>query len=350
MSGVTTSKLYVPTLKKKGWKETLVGRINTGKVVPIVGNMLCNDMIFGSHQGLLDGWAETLEYPLPGRRLLPRMTQYEHIRLKADGADNRAIKELFLQYIDAALEQVADAQLVAKLREDVNYSRLKFSQKAERVQRPAFTEDSENALLLLAGLPLPIYLTTSYHDAIEMALRKVGKTPQSELCYWERDLRTIPSVFDDDAYTPDDKHPLVFHLHGRDSYPNSLVLTEDDHFDFLVAIAESRAVAVTNSTGAEQRDAAKDAIPVRVRQALADSALLLLGYGLHDWDFRTLLRGVIKPSTTNNSPKSIALQLDVEERQHNYVNDYLRYEAEFQVEWKSATAFMQEIYQLWQNQ
>lgn len=346
MMATATPKFVIPNLKKKSWKEALVDQINEGKVVPIISAALCNDLIFGSHQELMEGWAATIEYPLPGRRLLPRTTQYEHILLKADGADNRRVKMRYDEYITRVLEKVADPQLWQPLADDTRYDQFSFSQKAAKVKLPALDDGEENPLLLLASLPLPIYITTSYHDALFMALEAANKTPRAEICYWDRNLRAIPSVFDDDDYTPDPQNPLIFHLHGRDAYRDSLVLTEDDYLDFLVALAQSRGDAVTNRTAANPSDANRDAIPVRVRQALADSSLLLLGFGLFDWDFRTLFRGVIKPSATSKSPKSVALQLDIDERQREYVEKYLRYEAQFEVELKSPTAFLQELHRL----
>jgi hypothetical protein len=335
-------KLKVPLRKseEQGWKETLVRRINEGKVLPVVGNALCDDLIFGSHAGLLDIWAQVIEYPLPGRRVLPRMAQYEHVRRKAQpGGDDRAVRESYLEFVNDMLDQVADPKLLAEARDDVNYSRFTFSQKAQRLHRPNFADGMENPLLLLAQLDLPIFVTTSYHDCLEMALTHAGKTPHPEICYWDRRLLAIPSVLGNPAYEPS--------IHGRDQYTDSLVITEDDHLDFLVAIAESKSVAVTNSAVARQADVAKPAIPLRVRQALADSSLLLLGYSVYDWDFRSLFRGVIRPSTTSNSPKSVALQLDVDERQRSYVTNYLLHEARFEVEWTAPLPFMQEIYHLW---
>ncbi len=340
---IATPKFVIPNLKKKGWKEALVDQISEGKVLPIVSAALCNDLIFGSHQALMEGWAATIEYPLPGRRLLPRTTQYEHILLKAEGADNRRIKMLYDEYVTGVLEQVAEAQLWQQLADDTRFAQFSFSQKAAKVKRPPLDDAEENPLLLLASLDLPIYITTSYHAALAAALEAAGKTPHEEICYWDRNLRAIPSVFDDDNYEPTPQEPLIFYLHGRDTYRDSLVLTEDDYLDFLVAIAQSRGDAITSRIPG---DASRDAIPVRVRQALADSSLLLLGFGLFDWDFRTLFRGVIRPSATGKSPKSVALQLDLDERYSDYVGKYLRYEAQFEVELKSPTAFLQELHRM----
>ena len=47
------------------------------------------------------------------------------------------------------------------------------------------------------------------------------------------------SVFEEDPeYKPDKDNPLVYHLFGRLDIPESLVLTEDDYFDFLVGVTK----------------------------------------------------------------------------------------------------------------
>lgn len=236
-----------------------------------------------------------------------------------------------------------------QLVDDTKYNSFSFSEKAAKVKRPALDNGEANPLLLLADLPLPIYITTSYHDALTLALKAAGKTPHAEICYWDRNLRSVASVFDDGDYDPDPQQPLVFHLHGRDRYRDSLVLTEDDYLDFLVAIAQSRGDAITSRPVTQSGDASRDAIPVRVRQALADSSLLLLGFGLFDWDFRTLFRGVIKPNATSKSPKIVALQLNVDAHQREYVQNYLRHEAQFEVEWQATVDFLYELHQLRQQ-
>ena len=41
-------------------------------------------------------------------------------------------------------------------------------------------------------------------------------------------------------YRPGRDQPLVYHMHGFDEYPASLVLTEDDYLEFLVAILRDK--------------------------------------------------------------------------------------------------------------
>jgi hypothetical protein len=74
------------------------------------------------------------------------------------------------------------------------------------------------------------------------------------------------------------QHPLVYHLFGRLSVPESLVITEDDYFDYLLRIADN----------AE----AKNPIANAVAAALTLHALVFIGFRLDDWSFRVLLRSI----------------------------------------------------------
>ena len=182
--------------------------------------------------------------------------------------------------------------------------------------------------MVLAEFPLPIYLTTSYHDFIEVALRRAGKKPRTEICRWHKGLDGIPSVLDG-TYEPSKDEPLVYHLHGFDAYPGSMVLTEDDHLDYLVAISQN----VGRGT---------DPIPRRIRQALADSSLLLLGYGLRSWDFRVIFWGLIKPRPLQQT--SVYIQLVPSDTEREYLQKYLG-EFDFRVYWGDIRRYTQELHQ-----
>ncbi len=188
------------------------------------------------------------------------MTQYLSVMKKADPelrADHYYIKKLFLDFLREALFSDSDEDLLEELKEDVNWDKLPFTDIALQLEHPPFSKGQENPLLLLADLPLPVYLTTSYHNLMEAALKKNGKSPRSEFCRWSKSLEGIPSVFKTDSkYEPSKDEPLVYHLYGTDEHPDLLVLTEDDYLDFLVTISANN-----------------DAIAPRVRQALADSSL-----------------------------------------------------------------------------
>ena len=322
---------------KKGWQETLIDRIQQGKVLPLISNVVTNRLVFSSHRDLVESWAEYIEYPLDDDRLdLTRLTQFQSVMDKANPdikADNDYIKEAYLDFLHKALLSIADQELVEELKKEANLAALPFSQKAERLEYPSFADGQQNLLLLLADLPLPIYLTTSYHSFMETALLKAGKKPRTEICHWHSRLDSVPSAFSaDPAYEPTPQEPLVYHLHGLDKHPESLVLTEDDHLDFLVTISRDM-----------------DAVPVRIRQALADSSLILLGYSLRDWDFRVIFRGMIKPGTVQNRPKSVFIQLLDNPHERTFLQNYLYQEAKFEVYWGNTTNFLQEIWQGWRG-
>jgi hypothetical protein len=180
----------------------------------------------------------------------------------------------------------------------------------------------------LAVAPLPIYITTSYHNFLEVALKKARKDPQTEICRWHDGLNTIPSVFEREAfYEPTPEQPLVYHLHGFDQYPKSLVLTEDDHLDFLTNISRDQ-----------------EAIHQRVNQALTESSLVILGYSVRQWDFRVLFRGVIKPRPQPVQVTNVvAIQLERIPLEKEFVEKYLHH-VRFEVEWASPVEFIQEVF------
>ncbi len=99
--------------------------------------------------------------------------------------------------------------------------------------------------------------------------------------------------------------------------------------DFLVAISQN--------LGRES-----DPIPRRVRQAMADSSLLLLGYNLRSWDFKVLFWGLIKPRPLAQT--SVSIQLVPEEVEREYLQKYLS-EYEFKVYWGDIEQYTQELYQ-----
>ncbi len=328
------AKFNVGTIEeeKVGTKETIISRMAQGKVLPIISNTLSNQLVFGSHEDIVESWAEYISYPFPDKLNLTRMTQYRSVLYKADPelkADDVYIKERYLEFLSRVIRQLADKELLKALDKETSAERLSFSRIAERLELPDLTGGSENPLLLLAELPVPIYLTTSYHNFLEVALRRAGKEPRVEICYWDRRLRSIPSIFEKDpAFSPTPTEPLIYHLHGLDAYPSSLVITEDDHLDFMVNISMDR-----------------EGLPLPVRRALADYSLVMLGYGLRDWDFRVLFRGLIMTSNDRRRPVSVSIQIIGDDEEKNYLQNYLNQEGEFDVYWQDPVAFLKDIWQ-----
>jgi SIR2-like domain len=194
---------------------------------------------------------------------------------------------------------------------------------------------------VLAGLPLSIYITTDVTNLLADALTAAGKEPQVELCRWNEDIAQLPSIYDQEPnYRPDDKRPLVYHLFGRLHEPDSLILTEDDYFDYLIGVTSN-----------------KDLIPGAVRRALADTALLFLGFQMDDWNFRVLFRSIMSQEGGRRRSKytHVAAQIDPEEgrilepeRARRYLERYFQ-DADISIYWGSAEDFAQELQRRWQG-
>ncbi|RLT42892.1 MAG: hypothetical protein DWI57_05100 [Chloroflexi bacterium] len=189
-----------PEPQPKDTFANVIDRIASGKVVPIVGNSFTDDLVFGSHGNVVKWWATYTNYPHSDNGdSLPQIAQYRNfVPHRESLGDDLWIKEYYIKYLKAALQHVAEQQGVSsQIRREVkNQEReLTPSQIARRLNYPSINASSENPLLLLAAMPLPIYITTSYHDYLEVALREqMHKRPQTEICFWHEGLYNIPSV------------------------------------------------------------------------------------------------------------------------------------------------------------
>ncbi len=133
---------------------------------------------------------------------------------------------------------------------------------------------------VLAGLPFSVYLTTNPDDAMAAAPRAADKTPAIEVCPWfQPKLESLSSAAGAAVAAaaaskkPDHENPLVYHLFGRFSRRESMVLTEDDYLDYMLGVALN-----------------KDLILPSVLRAMKDNRLLFLGFPIDHWTFRALLR------------------------------------------------------------
>jgi hypothetical protein len=316
--------------KPKTWEQVIIDRIKTGKVVPLISNEVGNNLVLGGHKALIEAYATYINYPLPSKEILSRMAQFVGVTGEMV-SDPRVVKEDYINFIKNRLFDIAEnegvsADVLAELEEQ--FDNVNFSEFAEVLGYPRLNNGQIDPLLVLAEFPLPIYLTTSYHNFIEVALRRAGKEPRSEICRWHKGLEGISSVLDG-SYQPNKDEPLVYHLHGFDSYPDSIVLTDDDYMDFLIAI--------TQNIGRES-----DPIPRRVRQAMADSSLVLLGYNLQDWDFKVIFWGLIRPRPLQQT--SVSIQLVPDEVERTFLQNYLD-EFEFKVYWGDVHQYTQELRQ-----
>ena len=161
------------------------------------------------------------------------------------------------------------------------------------------------------------------------ALVAAGKQPRRELCRWNSSpaLAAEPSPLADPGYVPTASSPLVYHLHGHLALPDSLVLTEDDYLDFLVAIARDPGL-----------------LAHQVQRALAGTSLLFIGYRLADWDFRVLHRGIVSTMEASLRRLSVTVQLAPGDAARDYLDRYFN-AMKVRVFWGTASDFLAELTQ-----
>jgi hypothetical protein len=133
-------------------------------------------------------------------------------------------------------------------------------------------------------------------------------------------------------FKPTPANPVVFHLHGHNEVPESMVLTEDDYLEFLANIARDQ-----------------NLLPSRIQTALAGSSMLFIGYNLTDWNFRVLFQS-LRPSLKFMSVAILVPPGDSDEsrlKAQQYLDKYYK-AMDLQVYWGSAREFSAELRKRWE--
>jgi hypothetical protein len=304
------------TLKEEQWTD-LLDSIEQHKCTPFIGAGACS---FQNEDGarwlplgkdIAKKWAEEYDYPLE----------------------------------ESSYQLPMVAQFLAIENGDDMYPKKILSRELKQVNPPNFfLEKFRNTpYAVLADLNLPIYITTNYDQFMESALKSRARDPVSEFCRWNNyaKLAGIPSAFDKPRkYKPKESEPLVYHLHGDVNTPQSMVLTERDYFDFVVNL---------------NKDPEALMLPAIVRQALATSSLLFIGYTLEDISFRAIFQGVIGLQGTRFREISVSVQLpppltsEKVDKAQRYLDQYTRNMFEVRVFWGDVCQFVAELRQRWEG-
>jgi hypothetical protein len=343
--------------------------LENGGVTPFISNFMSSYIFGGDPTMLAKSWAADkdeedlrqnvpLAYPSPldedHNRQLHWVAQYYSVH---GGA--RAAKTYYLDTLKGFLLGLLEAEQTDRdLLEEVTERAegMTFSKMAHALELPRFARVEDNPLRLLAEFPLPIYITTSHHDFLELALSRANppKEAVSEIFYWDDSLHHIPSIYDTEPnYRPSVERPLVYHLYGLDTYPESLVLAEEDYLDFLI-----KATSPDMRRLDQQTDKPRT-IPANVIRALGGTALLLLGYEIYEWEFQALFRGIIRAlndsrGNNRNVAEGVAMQL----RPGQDHNDPARVEAylaryfelsRFKVYWGDLFACTRDLWRVWKG-
>lgn len=284
-------------------------------------------------------WAEELGYPMDeDRHILPRVAQYAYIVVH--GRDEFDTKMNYLQFLKKELckqaqeSNVVDSEVLNVVRGDIE--RLTVTEVALSLQIADVGADSNSTLALLARMPFEVYLTTTPLTLLEEALAANGKPDYTSTCYmWGR--KDVERSADNASPAPSVDRPLVYHLHGIESDPVSMVFTEDDYFGFFKQLAQD----LHNEVQSDNR------LPPVISGILGTKSLILLGYSLYDWSFRSFFRGPFR-QTVNARTRGVTAQFPPQgtaaqsERMLEYLTEFFR-DDRFDLYWGSTDQFTAEL-------
>ncbi len=287
-------------LEEKDW-DILLRRIKDGKCTPFLGaGASCEKIPVGSQ--IASEWAKRYDYPMEDSDDLAQVAQFVAVT-----TDTMTPKEEVCKKINEQLKEVP----------------------------PKYFEIPDEIHGVLADLPLPVYITTNYDDFMVRALKSRGKTPNQEICRWNKCLtqcKPTSSEFD-----PNPEKPLVYHLYGFYKVPESLVITKNDYRNFFAAISRED----------------QNLLPPRIQEAFTRTSLLFLGYKIADWDFKVLFRLLYGYLEKSISKTHLSVQLvpgDVSEAKKEKAQAYLDHyfsELNIQVYWQDCREFAEELRKRW---
>ena len=240
----------------------LVNDIENRRFTPIVGFGLAEG-VYGSTEDLAQRLAAAAQFPLaPYQRTdLPQVSQYLLVTQGSSSYPLDAVKEQ-VRHRMLALHQASLAP------EDRDLSLSKLLRKVGALRR----QDAQDPYRLLASLPARVFVTATPDTLLTESLVEAGKRPDERFAFWKRGV-TPPEPYERE---PTVSEPLVYHMLGHFKEPDSMVLTQDDYFDYLIGASRNHAL-----------------VPNVVRHALTSSSLLFLGFQLTDWSFRVLFRLIV---------------------------------------------------------
>ncbi|MGW6130209.1 CHAT domain-containing protein [Cellulomonas sp. NPDC055163] len=262
------------------WQQLAAPQNTEYQITPVLGPGM-SDEIIGPRQAIAERWAKHWQMPLAAhnREDLSKVAQYLKVHLRAPGAIAMRVAEYLREEIEQRVEDAHD-------RPDDPFHGVDADQPPQdailAAGRRLLANDEGYAYRVVAGMPVPVYITTNWTPLLKQALeaRTPRRTPETAYFEWtdHADWPKRPPK----NFVPTVERPLIYHLFGRMDDPDSLVLTEDDYFEWLVAWVARRTT-----------------VPDEVQKRLTKRALMFLGYNLDDWDFKVVFQSIKSyPSST----------------------------------------------------
>jgi hypothetical protein len=315
---------YQPAFAEGGdWTfAALVSQIGDRACTPVLGSTIA-EALLPSRETIARHWADRWQMPIArhARGDLAKVAQYLRVRTSPETPRTELRRFVLTEFRERLSGQVPEELFRPE----------RLPELVHEITRQSQQGSGPNPYQILAGLDLPVYVTTAWTGLLEYALVEAGKQPIVRSFPWQADRDVEgPLVFD-----PNDRdRPLVYHLFGRIEDLESVVLTEDDYFAWMTAWI---------SRG--------DLIPNAIRAALTSRSLLFLGYGLYDWEFRVLFHGIksFPGSFRLRNFLHVGVQLRPEDNQdidpeaaQDYLESYFT-EDRMHIYWGQSQRFLEEV-------
>jgi hypothetical protein len=303
------------------WR-TLAGKIRRGQCTPILGPGVASELLPTSEE--LARALSSRAYPFADISDLRRVSQF------LGTMDNDTMRQSVLDQLAASLgRNLPSSNGSAKI---ASLSDLQLDQ-WKHLSLAFETEIHQQ----LASLGLPLYVTTNFDNFLTRALEvklgeaKVRRAP----VIWKTPLEQREVL----NPPPSADNPVVLHLFGTDQDPESMVLTEDDHLDYLARISHDQEIF----------------LPASINALLAKNTLLFLGYRLEDLDLKVILRGLLTYlALTKYDRMQLAVQIETERHDASIqreVTDYFQQsfrqyfspKSDVKIYWGSAHQFMTDL-------
>ncbi len=193
-------------------------------------------------------------------------------------------------------------------------------------------QDPTDPYTILADLNARIYVSASADSLLERFLKANDKSPNAKSRNWRDNSTSHPAapLFEGE---PTVGAPYLYYAFGSLANPDSLVVTEDDFFDYLISASRY------------------ELMPTIVSGSMMENSLLFLGFSLSDWKFRVFFRllmafgGRVNMENYNH----VGVQIDPDdhtledvEMAREYLSRYFR-RANIDIYWGTSSEFLTEL-------
>jgi len=258
--------------------QSIAKSVHRGQFVPVIGPDV-GEHLYGTTRARARRLAEQHGFPLePHHRFdLAKVSQYLSVRHSRNDARQ-------------AVADVLKAEIRERHADLAGEPRL-FAASVKRCLR-----EKNNPFRILADLPARIYVTASSDPVLRLALRGADRKPRPLYSQWRKTRDNHPQEPPYEGQ-PTSESPIVFHPFGVYKKGDSVVLTEDDFLDYLIAAVDYKL------------------IPAVVRGTLVKSSLIFLGFPLDDLAFRVLFRLImsLEGSAQLGEYTHVGVQVDPDE-------------------------------------